>query len=59
MSYWIFNTAMIEKCNILKEGEFDVRKYQDGVIRILVAQDKSHHHFKIDNKSGHYLVKID
>ena len=49
---------MIENCNILKEDEFDPQKYQQGLIKILIAQDKGSHHFRIENKSGHYLLKL-
>ena len=49
---------MTENCNILNDGEFDARKYQNGIIKILIAQDKGQHHFKIDNESGHFLVKL-
>ena len=49
---------MIMKCNPLEIYEFDHNNYQDGIIRTLVAKDVGGHHYRIENESRSYLIKL-
>ncbi|HEV7379066.1 MAG TPA: hypothetical protein VGN64_04685 [Dyadobacter sp.] len=47
-------------CNPLTLKEYDNApdKYQYGQLSVLVVKDKGQHHYRIDNRSRNYLVKL-
>jgi hypothetical protein len=49
---------MSVNCNPLNDEEFDQEKFQAGIIKVLIAKDKGQHHFRVENESDHYLVKL-
>jgi hypothetical protein len=49
---------MIENCNPLGINEFHQDNYQEGMDRVLVARDVGGHHYRIENESRNYLIKL-
>ena len=49
---------MSENCNPLHKNEYDQENYQEGKVKVLIAKDKGQHHFRVENESSHYLIKL-